>query len=113
MLTGMPLTQMARSVPWSRLKPRRKYWLALPSPECWVTIRPDTASSTSPTREAGRAFNASPLMTVSLAVAGCRLPGLDVAEPGDTPPADDTAGGIGWTALALRALRAERCVGFI
>lgn len=27
----MPSTVMARSVPWSRLKPRRKYWLALPA----------------------------------------------------------------------------------
>ena len=35
MLTGMPSSEMARSVPWSRLKPRRKYWLALPSPLCW------------------------------------------------------------------------------
>src|SRR5258707_12803190 len=40
MLTGKPSTVMARSVPWSRLKPRKKYWLALPSPECWVTINP-------------------------------------------------------------------------
>jgi hypothetical protein len=29
MLTGMSSTEIARSVPWSRLNPRRKYWLAL------------------------------------------------------------------------------------
>src|ERR1022692_1385618 len=31
MLTGRPFTKVAKSVPWSRLKPRRKYWLAFPS----------------------------------------------------------------------------------
>src|ERR671928_204473 len=40
MLTGTPLTEVAKSVPWSRLKPRRKYWFALPSPECCVTSGP-------------------------------------------------------------------------
>ena len=60
MLIGMPSSQMARSVPWSRLKPRRKYWLALPSPECWVTIRPGTASSISPGRSIGRVLSVSP-----------------------------------------------------
>jgi hypothetical protein len=34
MFTGMPSTRLAKSVPWSRLKPRRKYWLALPLPLC-------------------------------------------------------------------------------
>ena len=40
MLTGMPSTWMAKSVPWSRLKPRRKNWLALPSPR---VLRDDEA----------------------------------------------------------------------
>src|SRR3954464_13097754 len=113
MLTGMPSTEMARSVPWSRLNPRRKYWLALPSPECWVTIRPGTASSTSPTREAGREFNISPLMTCSLAAAGWRLPGPEMAEPDVTPLAAVGAGGFGCTTVVLRALRAEGSGGLI
>src|SRR5262245_20087650 len=50
---GMPSTVMAKSVPWSRLNPRRKYWLALPSPECWVTTMPGTVSSSSPRRRSG------------------------------------------------------------
>src|SRR5438105_3899492 len=66
MLTGMPSTVTARSVPWSRLKPRRKYWLALPSPLCWVTIRPGTTSSASAGRENGRALTSSPLTFFSL-----------------------------------------------
>src|ERR1700738_2176386 len=66
MLTGMSSTQIARSVPWSRLKPRRKYWLALPSPLCWVTIRPGTTSSASAGRENGRALTSSPLTFFSL-----------------------------------------------
>jgi hypothetical protein len=60
MFTGMPWPLVvAKSVPWSRLKPRRKYWLALPSPECWVTITPGTNSSTSPGRSAGSAWPAA------------------------------------------------------
>jgi hypothetical protein len=85
----------------------------LPSPECWVTISPGTASSSSPTREAGRAFSSSPLMIFSLAAAGWRLPGPDVAALDVTPLADDAAGRIGWTARALGALRAGRCAGLI
>jgi hypothetical protein len=53
-----------------RLKPRRKYWLALPSPECWVTISPGTTSSASPTREKGLAFTSAPLMVMALAAVG-------------------------------------------
>jgi hypothetical protein len=30
MFTGVPSTVTAKPVPWSRSKPRRKYWLALP-----------------------------------------------------------------------------------
>ena len=47
--------------------PRRKYWLALPSPLCWETIRPGTASSISPGREIGRVFSVSPETRRSLA----------------------------------------------
>ncbi|MDP1619596.1 MAG: hypothetical protein Q8M12_01205 [bacterium] len=49
--TGMPSAEMLTSVPWSRLKPRKKYWLALPSPVCWVTTKPGTDSSTSAGRD--------------------------------------------------------------
>ena len=34
MLMGTPSIDSARSVPWSASKPRRKYWVALPPPEC-------------------------------------------------------------------------------
>ena len=54
MLSGMPSIRVWKSVPWSRLNPRMKYWLALPSPECWVTISPGTVSSSSPSRVMGR-----------------------------------------------------------
>jgi hypothetical protein len=70
MFTGMASTKVAKSVPWSRLKPRRKYWLALPSPLCWVTIMPGTNSSSSPVRNAGR-------LSISLAVM---LPWLAASE---------------------------------
>ena len=50
----MPATQVAKSVPWSRLKPRRKYWLALPAPLCCVTTMPGTSSSSVPGRSSGR-----------------------------------------------------------
>jgi len=49
----MPSTIVAKSLPWSRLKPRRKYWLALPSPLCCVTIMPGMASSSSAGRSSG------------------------------------------------------------
>ena len=55
------------SVPWSRLNPRRKYWLALPSPECCVTVRPGTSSSTSPGRVTGRLLICAPVITPELA----------------------------------------------
>ena len=84
---------MARSVPWSRLKPRRKYWLALPSPECWVTISPGTTSSASPGRENGRAFTSAPLMVMALAAVGCMYAGPAVADPDVTPLL--TCGGTG------------------
>ena len=103
----MPSTVMARSVPWSRLKPRRKYWLALPSPECCVTISPGTASSNSPTRAAGRALNSSPLIRVSLAAVGCRSGGPDVAEP-EVAPVVAANGRLGWTTAGFRALSSRR-----
>src|SRR5258705_13626952 len=109
MLTGMPSTLMARSVPWSRLKPRRKYWLALPSPECWVTISPGTASSNSPTRDAGRALNSSPLTRVSLAAVGWRLA---VPEEADvTPFAAGDVAGVRGAAVADREGRASGAGG--
>src|SRR6516162_7930106 len=67
MLTGTPSTKVAKSVPWSRLKPRRKYWLALPSPLCWVTTSPGTASSTSAGRSSGRLSSSSFVAVPSLA----------------------------------------------
>src|ERR1700679_231484 len=70
MLIGMSSTQIARSVPWSRLYPRRKYWLALPSPLCCVTIRPGTASRISPGRVTGRALRSSPVTVIWLAIFG-------------------------------------------
>ncbi len=54
------------SVPWSRLKPRRKYWLALPPPACCVMIRPGSVSRISPERRIGR-FLSSPAPTVTWA----------------------------------------------
>ena len=70
MFTGMPATKLAKSVPWSRLKPRRKYWFALPSPLCCVTITPGTNSSTSAGRSVGR-------LSISFAVT---LPWLAASE---------------------------------
>jgi hypothetical protein len=67
MLTGMPITWVAKSLPWSRLKPRRKYWLALPSPECWVTIMPGTVSSASAGRSRGRLRSWAAVTVPSLA----------------------------------------------
>src|ERR1044072_3151627 len=49
--------------------PAKKYWLALPSPLCWLTIRPGAASSTSPGRSTGRVVNVSPEMRCSLAAS--------------------------------------------
>ena len=36
--SGISSMKMAKSVPWSRLKPRRKYWFALPPPACCVMM---------------------------------------------------------------------------
>src|SRR5271170_2576281 len=67
---GMSSTEIARSVPWSRLKPRKKYWLALPSPLCCVTDSPGAASRTSPGRVTGRALRSSPETDIWLARLG-------------------------------------------
>ena len=69
MLTGMPSTVTAKSVPWSRLNPRRKYWLALPSPECCVATTPGTASTMSPGRSLGRSRKACRSTAPSLALS--------------------------------------------
>ena len=53
-LMGTPSTKPAKSVPWSRLKPRRKYWLALPPEECSVAIMPGMTSTSSAARLIGR-----------------------------------------------------------
>ena len=69
MLTGMPSTRVAKSVPWSRLKPRRKYWFALPSPLCCVTTSPGTASRTSAGLRIGRFSSWAASTVPSLAAA--------------------------------------------
>ena len=111
MLTGMPSTVMARSVPWSRLKPRRKYWLALPSPECWVTIRPGTISSASPTRKNGTAFTSAPVKRTALAAVGCKAAAFSDASPGVTPLAPAAAGWSDRAAVAVRVARAREGFG--
>ena len=60
MFTGIPSTLTVKSVPWSRLNPRKKYWLAFPEPLCWVTIMPGMNSSISPARNIGRSIKVSP-----------------------------------------------------
>ena len=57
--SGIPSRKMAKSVPWSRLKPRRKYWLALPPPACCVMMRPGSVSKISPERRIGRFLSSS------------------------------------------------------
>src|SRR6516165_1680772 len=79
----MSSTEIARSVPWSRLNPRRKYWLALPSPLCCVTERPGAASRSSPGRVIGRALRSSPLIVIWLArPGGDRGPAPTFGAPG-------------------------------
>src|SRR5262245_51749382 len=111
MLTGMPSILIERSVPWSRLKPRRKYWLALPSPECWVTIRPGTASSASPGREKGTAFTSAPLMRMALAAVGCSVAAPSEDSPGVTPLAPDVTGWLVCGVVLFRAVRLCDCFG--
>src|SRR5574343_788463 len=67
MFTGMPITWVEKSLPWSRLTPRKKYWLALPSPECWVTTMPGMVSSSSAGRKKARPSTCSAPITPWLA----------------------------------------------
>ncbi len=69
MLTGMPPRVVSKSVPWSRLKPRRKYWFAFPPPLCWVTIIPGMYSITSAGRSIGRSAMSCGLMWPALAAS--------------------------------------------
>src|SRR4030095_14609584 len=69
MFIGTSSITVVKSVPWSRLKPRRKYWFALPDPECWTAIRPGTASSNSATRSRGRTDRSAPPTAPSLAAS--------------------------------------------
>src|SRR5690606_40995380 len=52
---------------WSRLKPRRKYWLALPLPECCTATMPGIDSSSSAVLSIGRISRSAPLTEPSLA----------------------------------------------
>ena len=69
MFTGMPSTNVARSVPWSRLKPRSRYWFAFPSPEWEVTVRPGIVSSSWPVRYTGRICSSCRVIAPWLEVA--------------------------------------------
>src|SRR5262245_6389628 len=84
MLTGIPPTVTRKSVPWSRLNPRRKYWLAFPSPLCWVTMRPGTVSSSSPVLRMGRII--SSLRPVAPSEAEEAMPRRFCALPVDSTP---------------------------
>src|ERR1700681_3769467 len=112
MLTGMSSTEMARSVPWSRLKPRKKYWLALPSPLCWVMIRPGTTSRASAGRENGHALTSAPLTFFSLE----DMTGNDAADVPAAFPADEAlttdAGFLGATRFERLPLP-KPCFGLI
>ena len=68
MFSGSPNSDVARSVPWSRLKPRANCWLLLPGPLCCVITTPGTVSSTSPARISGRRRSSSAPTTPSLAL---------------------------------------------
>ncbi len=57
--TGKPSTKTAKSVPWSRSKPRRKYCCALPPPACCTVNRPGTVSSTPSARIRGRSASSA------------------------------------------------------
>ncbi len=73
----MSSTVIRKSVPWSRLKPRRKYWFALPLPLCWVMITPGTVSSSSPGRRIGR--SASSFCPVTPSDAESAMPTMSEA----------------------------------
>ena len=68
-----PSKEMATSVPWSASKPRRKYWLALPPPECWTTNKPGTVERMSAGRGWGRSKKSrSRALLDEAACRGCR-----------------------------------------
>ncbi|VVT02867.1 hypothetical protein SPHINGO391_350440 [Sphingomonas aurantiaca] len=64
------------------MNPRRKYWLALPLPECCAATMPGTASSSSATRNNGRTSRSDPLIVPSL--ADCAVPILSSPRPKTT-----------------------------
>ena len=55
----MPSTHMEKSVPWSRFMPRKKYWLAFPSPLCCVATIPGNISASSPILRIGRVLKSA------------------------------------------------------
>ena len=65
----MPSSVVRKSVPWSRLNPRRKYWFAFPAPLCWVMMRPGTNSSTSPGLRMGRSSTSWRVILPALAAS--------------------------------------------
>ena len=46
-------------MPWSRFMPLKKYWLAFPSPLCWVATIPGSTSASSPILEIGRVLKSA------------------------------------------------------
>lgn len=54
MLIGTPSIESAMSVPWSASNPRKKYWFALPPPECCTITRPGVTRRMSCTLPMGR-----------------------------------------------------------
>ena len=46
-------------MPWSRFMPLKKYWLAFPSPLCWVATIPGNTSASSPILEIGRVLKSA------------------------------------------------------
>ena len=46
-------------MPWSRFMPLKKYWLAFPSPLCWVATIPGNISASSPILEIGRVLKSA------------------------------------------------------
>ena len=46
-------------MPWSRFMPLKKYWLAFPSPLCWVATIPGNISASSPILKIGRVLKSA------------------------------------------------------
>ncbi len=76
-------------MPWSRLKPRKKYWLAFPPPACWVMIIPGTVSIISPSRRIGRVASSS--ATTVPCVAEVAMPIMLSCRPSTTTVGRRTA----------------------